>query len=241
MTLTQILQKIRSAFYTKVESDDRYLKLGGGGNVSSLTISGKNIALDDDVVHNSGDETISGVKTFIEDLCITANNFDPSEASDTGGWFSNALRFWGKKGGLLGTLQGYKLSNNKNRMKLFVRNKDGVDGTFDFNDDGSFFARSIFGGANSIDCTVDSQGNNWIRYSSGIQICWGSANGGGNNITTVFHKAFNTNKMLGITLVPISGNSGAAIIPVILIDFNGTSFSISCGYSGNYIAIGYWK
>lgn len=52
MTLTQILQKIRSAFYTKAETD--------------TLLSGK--SNDSDVVHKSGDETINGVKTFTSNI-----------------------------------------------------------------------------------------------------------------------------------------------------------------------------
>ena len=65
MTLTQILQKIRSAFYTKAEIDS----MGGGSSLSS-TLNSK--ANDSDVVHKSGDETISGNKTFNGNL--VANN-----------------------------------------------------------------------------------------------------------------------------------------------------------------------
>lgn len=37
---------------------------------------------------------------------------------------------------------------------------------------GSLTAPSFI--ANGIDCSVDSQGTNWIRYSNGLQICWGT-------------------------------------------------------------------
>lgn len=58
MTLTQILQKIREAFYTKKEID----AMGGGTSLSD-TISQK--ANDNNVVHKSGDETLTnGAKTF---------------------------------------------------------------------------------------------------------------------------------------------------------------------------------
>lgn len=35
---------------------------------------------------------------------------------------------------------------------------------------GSLTAPSFI--ANGIDCSVDSQGDGWIRYSNGLQICW---------------------------------------------------------------------
>lgn len=50
MTLAQILQKIRSVFYTKSETDNKYLSLSGG-NVSSLTIGGKSV----DTIEEQGD------------------------------------------------------------------------------------------------------------------------------------------------------------------------------------------
>lgn len=59
MTLTQILQKIKSVFYTKSEIDS----MGGG---SSLDATIKSKANDDSVVKLSGDQTIDGLKNFNE-------------------------------------------------------------------------------------------------------------------------------------------------------------------------------
>ena len=59
MTLTQILQKIKSAFYTKKEIDSM-------GTSLSDTISQK--ANDSDVVHKSENETITGTKTFSSNI-----------------------------------------------------------------------------------------------------------------------------------------------------------------------------
>lgn len=52
MTITQILQKIRSAFYTKAETDTKI----------NTALNTK--ANDNDVVHKNGDETINGIKIF---------------------------------------------------------------------------------------------------------------------------------------------------------------------------------
>lgn len=59
MTLTQILQKIRSAFYTKAETDT---KLNTKAN-------------DSDVVHKSGDEIVNGTKTFTSEIINTSPHF----------------------------------------------------------------------------------------------------------------------------------------------------------------------
>ena len=59
MTLTQILQKIRSAFYTKAETDT---KLNTKAN-------------DSDVVHKSGDEIVNGTKTFTSEIVNTSPHF----------------------------------------------------------------------------------------------------------------------------------------------------------------------
>lgn len=58
MTLTQILQKIKSVFYTKAEVD--------------ASLSAK--ANDSDVVHKNGDETIGGVKNFFDNTKMKSIN-----------------------------------------------------------------------------------------------------------------------------------------------------------------------
>jgi hypothetical protein len=104
---------------------------------------------------------------------------------------------------------------------------------------GSLTAPSFI--TNGIDCSVDSQGDGWIRYSNGIQICWGE-----NSSPVTFPRAFNelpaitlthrtfTNAHVNITKSNASTSSFEFVAYVL--GFNETPDT-----SANYIAIGRWK
>lgn len=85
MTLTQILQKIKSAFYTKSETDT---KLNAKAN-------------DNAVVHKSGNETVNGTKTFSSQIkgSVSGTSSDVVVGSDTAitrGYLVNGKLPWYK-------------------------------------------------------------------------------------------------------------------------------------------------
>lgn len=90
--------------------------------------------------------------------------------------------------------------------------------------------------------TVNSIGSNYIRYTSGLQICWGSA-GTGTPTTITLPKAFVNNSYVPLVQ---TRNTGGDIYQAAIEDRTTTTFKIytaggaaDCGKS--WMAIGKWK
>ena len=100
---------------------------------------------------------------------------------------------------------------------------------------GSLTAPSFI--TNGIDCSVDSQGTNWIRYNNGIQICWGEygQTTAADSIIN-FPKAFIRTYVIGVT---VSGQS--SIVHAHGWDGNMVYISGTNQGSFTYNAIGRWK
>lgn len=97
---------------------------------------------------------------------------------------------------------------------------------------------------------VNSSGDNWIRYKSGIQLCWGdgmtNASGG---VTITLHVPY-TNNVFSVSLA-IAGNSGSLAAQIALyVERNSSkSFTVWAATGGKpapgagflYFTIGRWK
>ena len=84
---------------------------------------------------------------------------------------------------------------------------------------GSLTAPSFI--ANNIDCTVDSQGGGWIRYSNGLQICWGwQLATTTTNSSIIFPKAFIRDAFHQVT----TSNIRNFIIPDSVVSIGGNLF-----------------
>ena len=104
------------------------------------------------------------------------------------------------------------------------------------------YITEMYGGANNIDCAVDSMGEGYIRYSNGLQICYGSANcsqgGTSNNLPMPFKDSSYT------LTATYTGANNSVNISVVRTDMN--TFTLYQSYSADvltadYIAIGLWK
>lgn len=96
--------------------------------------------------------------------------------------------------------------------------------------------------------TVVDKGNGYIRYSSGLQICWGTATLNGSITSTkkkvTYPKSFDANKA-HIVLTTLNANVGLHIPVGVGWESNsyfmiGTSGEETTGHTG-WIAIGWWK
>lgn len=82
--------------------------------------------------------------------------------------------------------------------------------------------------------SIADQGNNYIRFDSGIQICWGEI-GNGNTTVTFPHPFVNTNYSI------VACNNTSSFIPPYINNKQTTSATISSDKPNNYIVIGKWK
>lgn len=85
---------------------------------------------------------------------------------------------------------------------------------------------------------INSVGSNYIRFESGVQICWGTVSNSANNTTITFPKAF-LNTDIGFSPTAISQTT-----PVYIHGRATTHFVIGgtyTGYSTHWTAIGRWK
>ena len=118
---------------------------------------------------------------------------------------------------------------------------------------GSLTAPSFI--ANGIDCSVDSQGDGYIRYSNGLQICWGAVENNNSLGTGVTRHSFPmTFSAAPILVAAPVGPAFIASYTVMLQPENGTTFIINSYENFSppseltpnplptyYIAIGKWK
>lgn len=72
--IDSVLEELHAAdFYTKEEADTRFALKGSGSDSYSKEESDARFALGTDVVHLTGDETISGKKTFEEKISLSSD------------------------------------------------------------------------------------------------------------------------------------------------------------------------
>ena len=89
---------------------------------------------------------------------------------------------------------------------------------------GSLTAPSFI--TNGIDCSVDSQGDGWIRYSNGLQICYGTVSNNNNVATGVTRHSFP---------VAFSGSPSIALTPIVKAESNIYTVTIDPGNETTFI------
>ena len=102
---------------------------------------------------------------------------------------------------------------------------------------GSLTAHSFI--ANNIDCTVDSQGGGWIRYSNGLQICWGwQLATTTTDSSIIFPKAFIRDAFHQVSF-SVSGQSST----IYALGWNEVCVYVANTNTGaiTYTAVGWWK
>ena len=85
---------------------------------------------------------------------------------------------------------------------------------------------------------IDSMGTDWVRFKSGLQICWGSYLTSGDSITITYPKAFHADYPTGVGVSGQSPNfstSGWGNTSVVVVGTEGHGSNVT------YVAVGRWK
>lgn len=175
-------------------------------NIKEILSTLKSIfALDSNVVHKTENETINGVKSFNNDIVLNGN-LNLRHSVDNG-----FIR-----------VQGGSDENKGSRLILSGKDRPNREGDFELMATDGSVSSLLKGTKNgsltwcnkNVD-TIDSQGNGWIRYSNGIQICWGKFTNGSTYgwgkpfintpIATVSHSTTNRTDVVA-TITTLNGN-----------------------------------
>ena len=161
-----------------------------------------------------------------------SNNTAPSS------WLYKTIAFVDKNGGNFGSVEISKDPENINNIYFNIFGPKGswcpiplglrADGKGNF---GSTAPKCNWD--NSIVTTV-SHGSNYVRFGNGLQICWGNSP---NNQTITLPQAFKNNAYR-VTFCQTENSSHTYNNTVV--DKTTTSFKFIYGYTGDWIAIGWW-
>ena len=125
--------KYPGAFDLTAKNTTNEIKLIGFPN-GSLTWGGKNVALDENLVHKTGDETITGNKTFNNNLTVCGNVYDKNVQADltqipTSNIYTQ-YRFVDKNNKTMGYVQHVKRTTGIDQLTFIVRDSNNVDHGF---------------------------------------------------------------------------------------------------------------
>ena len=178
----------------------------------------------------SSEQTIGGLKTFSNDIVLNGN-FNLRNSVDNG----------------LIRVQGGSGEGKGSRLILSGKDRPGLEGIFELMaTDG--IAESLLRGTKdglltwcekSVNC-IDSQGDFYVRYSNGFQICWGHFLGITNTSKTIsYPKAFSNSASISV-----NGQSG---IYVTIDSWSNSAFTVISTTSSvsdawfSWLAVGRWK
>lgn len=198
-------------------------------------------ANDSDVVHKSGNETVNGAKTFTSTVKVSKSSGEGS------------LRAVNEQSGNI-----YLYANDTSRG-LHTQNPDASFNHPIIHVNASdnkinLYADYVKSGPNKIDCGVEEQGDNYIRYSNGLQMCWVYAKMEESVYTWSFPKTFSQNPVITATIhypsndfdkyqrsveVNNLSNTGVLLRSANHL-FGSTAIAVGRDYV-NAIAIGKWK
>lgn len=108
-------------FSLRARTSDKIVGLDGKVD-GTLKWNGKNVALDENLVHRSGNETISGAKTFTQGITIQKSDIDLT-ITPTSNKYSTYL-FTDKNNKSLGVVQYAQRSTDVNDLDLYVYDKN---------------------------------------------------------------------------------------------------------------------
>ena len=198
--------------------------------------------------------------TFTGNLNGTASGNLPL----SGGTMTGAIKYAGANSeefslGLSSTTNidiGWNFANEDGALLALRGNSDGGSGNFELFARNASNSVSLLGKPNGdlkwnskeIE-RVNSKGTNWIRFESGLQMCWTIAEMTNSGYTWTFPKAFNARPNVQVTTSNGASYSGTGAAR--MVSWVGNESATSCKvYSNteassnlykNVFAIGYWK
>lgn len=213
---------------------------GTATNASSLGgVVASSYALAADVVKLSGDQAVGGVKTFTSPIVITDNDVSVCRSNTTG-----ALRLTGGNS---------TLSDEGAMLSLFGSGHSALAGYFRIYTGGAVHpyvegrpSGKLTWDGKDILCVSES-GSNYIRFSNGLQICWGSVtiSTASTGLAVTFPKAFSATPNITFGLRP--GSVSTKLYNVLAYPRSSTGFTAyandAAGHmaaAASYIAIGSW-
>lgn len=119
-------------------NENQYFSVDSNRNISyegaSLKWNGKNVALDENLVHKTGDETINGMKTFNNSLTFCGNvqkkNNDVDRSVKPTSDISSNFVFLDKNSSVLGYLNHAHKTDGVNHIGLYVKDSNNSDHGF---------------------------------------------------------------------------------------------------------------
>ena len=120
-------------FSLRARTSDKIVGLDGKVD-GTLKWNGKNVALDENLVHTTGNETISGNKTFNNNVTVCGDVYDKNVQADltqipTSNMYTQ-YRFVDKNNKTMGYVQHVQRTNGINQLTLIVRDSNNVDHGF---------------------------------------------------------------------------------------------------------------
>lgn len=198
--------------------------------------SNRIVSIMDTKVSKSGD-TMTGKLTFTNGNVVSKTNayaWNDTPAVDT---YYATSEFLDKNGERMGVWEFSKNKDGTNSMNMVI--KHGTGKGWDAirlysKSDGSHWLNVPRSRVGDSACSTVSYGANHIRFGNGIQICFGNS---AVNQTITFQQPF---KDAGYKVAFCQTDPSAYTYNNIAAEKKTTSFKFTSGYTGDWIAIGYW-
>ena len=187
-------------------------------------------------VSKSGD-TMTGKPIFTNgNVANKRSQYDWNDtpAPDT---YSATSEFLDKNGERMGVWEFAKNKDGTNSMNVVI--KHGTGKGWDAirlysKSDGNAWVTVPRSNVNGSVCITDSRGAGFMRFGNGLQFCWGNSP---NNKTITLPQAF-INNTYRVTFCQTENSSHTYNNTAV--DKTTTSFKFVNGYTGDWIAIGWW-
>lgn len=250
----QLCFKIMSAIVDSIiadplQPDGTSIQIDANGKLSVVLTDqaitqaiGYTAANDSNVVKLSGDQTVGGTKTFSGPLIITDDFISIRRSNKTGGLRLTGGNSASASDGSFLTLFGAEDSQCPGYFRIYA--STGAE------------TRTLLEGRPSGKLTWDGKdilrisesGTGYMRFSNGLQICWGSAtiSTASTGLAVTFPKAFSATPNITFGLRP--GNASSKLYNVLAYPRSSTGFTVYANDADgrmaaatSYIAIGSWS
>lgn len=234
-TLKSLTEWLKNTFQTK-DNLEQVLSDATDKYPSSKVLKDESrriMSIMDTKVNKSGD-TMTGRLTFTNGNIVSKNNvyaWNDTPVTDT---YYATSEFVDKNGKRMGVWEFSKNKDGTNSMNIVIQNGTGKGWDsirLYAKSDGSSWVSVPRSNANGSVCITDSHGSRYLRFGSGLQICWGVGTG-----VQVFPQPFrNTDYMIADSDLTYHKYEGMWTT-----NKTTTQFEIKNSSQAQWIAIGYW-